>query len=126
MGGRELTMARHIWSILCRRVITDRESNTSSYIDALEEFVTSGVPVRVNMIMIGTLWAKANEEEDLLEVRVRVLSPAGHEIHVENGPEVRFGNFRRFRLNLGVLGLPIDLPGVYEFCIEHRQAARWI
>lgn len=116
-------MSRHLWSVLCQSVITDRETNSVSYINSIEEITAVQLPVRLPLVFVGTLWQKDDKGSDL-EVRVRILAPDGRDIR-----ETTFGPqpFRqlRWRLNFGFEGAQLEGVGEYSFVIEHKIAKEW-
>lgn len=118
-------MAIFTWAVLCQQIITDQESNAASYINALEGIGLVRFPSQLPLLMVGTLWRRA-KEDDKLEMRVRVLGPDNSLLHTENGPIANFGKeFRRYRINLGIGGVSAPAPGVYSYVIEQRKGNQW-
>lgn len=117
-------MPRHVWSVLCQQVITDRETNTTSYITCLDSFGLREFPEPFPSVFLGSLW-KRSEEGDAIEMRVRVFSPDGDVLLTRAHPRKEFGDFQRYRINLRLGGFDITAPGDYEFVVEHRHDIGW-
>ena len=49
-------MIRNVWSVLCRDIIIDQESNAVTYIRCIEEGAAANLPVHIGPLYIGTLW----------------------------------------------------------------------
>ncbi len=64
------------WALTCQRVITDSETNSVSYIDALEAFAVSRFPIPFPPVCVSTLWRREGAR-DRLHVRLRIQDPAG-------------------------------------------------
>lgn len=116
-------MARLVWAILCQRVITDRETNTVSYIDATEEFHLPDFPGETGPFMVGTLWEREEPEEEL-DIRFRFLAP-GKRKGGEFVPPATTLNRPRHRINVMVAGLRAKEPGRYTVLVEQKAGSRW-
>src|SRR5437870_7877746 len=73
-----------LWrAILCQRVIVDSQTNSPSYIDAVEGFGVAVLPHPFLPIVVATVWRREQENETLL-MRLRVRGPAGEDVFVYN------------------------------------------
>jgi hypothetical protein len=115
-------MAKLKWSLTCRRVITDRELNTVSYIDALEELTVSSVPAQLPDIVVGTVWDRDVLDEVIL-VRMRGLDPAGEELGVIPVSLDAPGK-RRHRAHFSV-SIHAEITGAYTFVVEQFVDDVW-
>ncbi|MBM4027693.1 MAG: hypothetical protein FJ280_20170 [Planctomycetes bacterium] len=107
------------WALTCNRVVTDTETNSVSYIDALEAFAVSSFPIPFPPICVSTLWRR-EREEDTLHARVRIQDPAGQTIlSVEPDSPIPLTK-KRHRLNVILGGPEIHGPGEYLIIVEQR------
>ena len=118
-------MPKHLWSIPCQQVLTDRETNAVSYINCIEGFAVTELPAPFPPIFIGTLWSKT-AQKDAVEMRIRVSAPSGKIIHSHSHEPKVFGLYSRYRINLHISGFDIAEEGVYTFIIEHKEEDDWI
>lgn len=113
-----------LWrSILARRVITDSETNTASYIDSVESFAVPSLPHSFPPIVISAVWSRDRPNEKLL-ARVRIKAPDGEFVFVFDYPElVLKTDLHRYNLQIG--GFKIASAGTHEATIELRAGNRW-
>lgn len=118
-------MASFIWAVICQQIITDRETNAVSYINALEAIALGRFPTQLPPLYVATLWQKT-AENDKVEMRIKVYAPDGSTVHTEDGPIAKFGKeFRRYRVNMLVVGASAPKPGVYQYAVEQKQGGAW-
>jgi hypothetical protein len=119
-------MATHVWSVLCRRVLTDNETNSVSYIDVVEELASHSYPSRLTSLVLATYWIKETEN-DTIDYRVRLLDPSENQIAVKETPAIPFGpEHNRYRVNLAIAGIEIPAPGHYHFTVERKIGSKWM
>jgi hypothetical protein len=108
------------WALICSRVITDTDTNSVSYIDAVEAFAVPSFPVPFPPVCVSTLWSRESEG-DTLRVRVRLYDPSGKMIQSfePNSPIPLV--LKRHRLNVIFAGAPIDAPGEFQIVIEQQN-----
>lgn len=113
-----------LWrSILARRVITDRESNTASYIDSVEVFAVPSVPYKFPPVFLSTVWRRL-EDDDKLIARVRIKGPGGAVLFAFEFPELAMAtDLHRYNLQLG--GFKIESAGPHSAVVEQRASDRW-
>jgi len=116
-------MATLVWAIVCQRIITDQQTNTVSYIDAIEGLQLRKLPGTSPPFSLGTLWERGDDDEEL-QIRFRVVRPGG-----EKGGEFVSNPTRltrpHHRMNAVIGGLKADKPGRYEIRIDQRRGERW-
>lgn len=126
-------MIRHVWSVLCRNSSIDRDANSLSLFDVLEEMTSlepitepRTAPIQFQMV---TLWARTNPTEPTrARTRVFALNPGEEEeprdaviIQVDLTQHSRL----RQRINFG--GLRILRAGVKEFRIQvENDEGNWV
>ena len=67
-------MATLVWAVTAQRIITDRDTNSVSYIDLVENFAVPVFPSQLPPFSIGTLWQRESGENSFT-IRITFLSP---------------------------------------------------
>jgi len=122
--NRRFVMPILQWALICNRVITDKETNSVSYIDALEAFAVSSFPIPFPPVCVSTLWRRESEE-DTLRVRIRIQDPAGQTIQSFEPDQPTPLPKKRHRLNVILGGAEIREPGEFVIIIEQHTGKRW-
>jgi hypothetical protein len=112
-----------IWALVCSRVIIDQQTNSISYIDAVDQFGVSDFPAEFPHLFLATLWGRGGDSEDL-KVRIRMLAPDGKELISTEPPPIKMPR-PRHRLNMNLAGPVLSGPGRYEITIEEPAGAEW-
>jgi hypothetical protein len=117
---------RYVWSVLCGRATTDRETNNVSLIDVIEQIDISvpedltypvNIPFTADLV---TLWARPQLDVPFRAItRFRFLTPTGTELGVSQG-EVDLETTTRLRQHLRIQGLRIGGTGWHEWEISWR------
>ena len=119
-------MIRHAWSVLCDRVITDRETNNLS-MDVIEQFnvalvdaIPIGVPIAipVTLTLASLFYGTAEDVGSQVVMRGRIVSPEGTMLGQMGGTFEM--TTTRVRNLTKIAGLPISSSGVYEFTLEFQ------
>jgi hypothetical protein len=119
-------MIRHAWTVLCDRVITDRETNNLS-MDVVEQFqvtlmepIPPGVPIAIpTMLTLATLFYGGPEDIGTQVVtRGRIVSPEGNVLGQMGGTFEMTAS--RVRNLTKIAGLPVSSSGIYEFTLEYQ------
>lgn len=117
-------MATHVWSVICQRVIIDRESNAVSYIDVIEGFRAAEFPVSLPPMSVSTLWLR-DEPSEALDVRIRVIGPSKKPVFSFEPSEPIKLTKKRHRLNIILGGIEAEEPGEYRIHVERKSNGRW-
>lgn len=120
-------MIRHVWTVYCREVLTDKETNSVSTIQALESlhFGTSVdenvsgqsqlVPFESKLI---TLWARREWDTPVTSTaRIRFLGPDGSEL-LNSTVLVNLEEHLRIRSTANLSNLGIKGSGFYEWVVD--------
>jgi hypothetical protein len=67
-------MPKLLWGVLCRRLITDQQTNAVSYIDAIEAIGVPVLPSVIAPLALGLVWRRTQPGETL-QLRVRLKGP---------------------------------------------------
>ncbi|MFC2058341.1 hypothetical protein ACFLTS_01690 [Chloroflexota bacterium] len=127
-------MIEHIWTVLCSRVITDKESNNVSLLDVMEEITLivqgagSGGEVLLEKdrailpftLVLASLWSRKKTDKPVAgTAKDIVITPSG-KILTENEFKVDLSNHIRMRTKRNLHNLPVAVnePGRYIFRTE--------
>lgn len=117
-------MVHHVWTVICTTIITDRETNATSYINTIEAAGVSTFPALLPPLSIGTNWRKDSDNLVSLKIRVKFESPDGSISNVMQVDDVEI-NRRRHRLNIVCGEIEVRKPGVHSFIVQMKQRDRW-
>ncbi|MFH0728830.1 MAG: hypothetical protein V2B19_21155 [Pseudomonadota bacterium] len=117
-------MIRNVWSILCKDILTDQETNSVTYIQSIEEAAAAALPVLIAPVSIGTLWEKDSDAQETLVVRVVLVLPSGSEKPLLQSKALRLKRPRQ-RLQFKMAGLPVTEFGRHEVRIEMEMDEKW-
>lgn len=115
-------MIAHVWSVLCRKVSIDRETNNVSLFDVLEQiqvYEWAGPAGIAGPFELASLWYRP-DVPSRGEARVTLRSPSGRLLH-EATQEIDLREFRRVRVRYLIPGMHIEGSGTYSFIVEGRQ-----
>jgi hypothetical protein len=113
-----------LWrSLICLRVITDRVTNSASYIDAVEAFGVQRFPSPFPPLFVVTVWHR-DKEGDVLLARLRVTSPLGKALFVFQLPEQVLATDVH-RHNVGMGGFNLEEAGEHRVVVEQRVGGEW-
>ena len=120
-------MPRLIRSLLCKRVITDRETNDVTYVDCVERLVPKELPAPLPKMYLATLW-QPGDGGDQPKLRVSIQGPSAKKtFHHEFPPIAIKPEHKSHRININLQGAPIKEYGEHQIRVEVRsgQANRW-
>ena len=117
-------MIRNVWSVLCRDIITDQETNSVTYVRCIEEGAAAEVPVKIGPIFLGTLWEKQGEEEESVQFRVGIVTPDGS-ARILLQTKTMALNRPRHRLQFRINTLEVVSCGVHYVLVEYSQGEKW-
>jgi hypothetical protein len=117
-------MIEHVWSVLCSKSITDRETNNICLLDVLEQFsLGTEVPVDEEIMLpvtfeLVTLWSRGPDDEPGRgRARITFQSPGGDVLNSREY-DLELTDFRRSRSRTRIEGLLVRGPGRYVFIID--------
>lgn len=92
-------MATLQWSLICRDVVVDKNTNNISYRDAIEELSIGNFPSPLpSMFLIATLWRRDDiGVSEVFEIRVAVYDEEGNELGLSDSSTVDLQDHSRFR-----------------------------
>jgi hypothetical protein len=123
-------MIDHVWSVVCSRSATDRETNNLSLFEVIEQLNVLGpLPDPVARVAlpipfeIVSLWSRSQPgEAEESRGRVRLLAPNGTEVFAQEFP-VNLMENPRMRTQMRSVGFPVLGTGRYTFAVEIQRAA---
>ncbi len=120
-------MVRLLWALLCQRVLTDQNTNSVSYIEAVEAFGLPKFPAQFPPLVLGTVWQTASSVEASTPERLEVVlrSPSKKSTVLFDVPQGDFGDEAFHRLNFNLGGAPLLEPGEYEILLRQFDGKRW-
>jgi hypothetical protein len=127
---------KNIWTIVCKNSSVDKNSNSLSIFNILEEIQLTknpNVPVPKEGIMpaaplayeIITLWSRETKSDNELtaNMQTELLDPT-NKVLQSNVSEIKFEKDKsRLRIIVKALGLPITTGGTYHFRVSLKKAA---
>lgn len=116
-------MPKLVWAVTCKTILTDTESNSVSYVEAIHGLTARKLPSRLPKVMLGTVW-KSSKDNDLLRMRLRVDAPDGSELVAMELPEHKFVHPYQ-RLNVNLASLEVPEAGEYSIVVERFTRRRW-
>ena len=122
---------RHVWTVLCSSMVTDRDTNAVSLLNIIESLVIHDTPrdegrVPVRMT-VATLWMRDDPDEGEKGFqRLRLVAPTG-EVLGQWEIDIDLSDFLRVRHKFEVRGFPASATGIYTFRVEKRESKqqRW-
>ena len=118
-------MIDHIWTVVCSRAVIDRDSNSVSLENVIEQLNIRDKPRPEGQLpislQIATLWARSDLNVSARGTgRMTLMAPSGQAF----GPfefDVDLSEARRHRTRGTFHELPLPEPGRYVFRIELRE-----
>ncbi len=123
-------MIDHVWSVLCKNTVTDRESNNISIHGVLEQLTITGpkgegvLPIEAELV---TLWSRSKlDQPERTRSRSRLVDPDGAQIGKDVVYDLDLTTYTRFRNRIVMSGFPVKAAGKYEFCVDIERDGQWI
>ena len=119
-------MARHVWSLLCNKILTEQGRDSLSFIGAIEGITIASEPppegerfnIPVQMSLVTYSIRSNVDVPESGEARFTLVDPDGNEIP-PNSIDIEFDNVKT-RVILEMDVLPFAGPGWYEFKVEFK------
>ena len=113
-------MIKHIWSLICQNIIVDRNTNSISYINCLEELTVPPLPVDFSLSL--GIFTHIDPIE-VFKIRIRLKKPDGtiKELIVTEDYKLKT---KKNRINF-ILGITFDSSGEYHFLIDIKTDNVW-
>ena len=118
-------MIRNVWSVLCRDILTDQESNSVTYVRCIEEGAAYNLPVQIGPVFLGTLWEKIDPEPESIQFRVLLIAPSQKSQAVLQTRPIVLDR-PRHRLHFRLNALHLTEFGMYALLVEFSQDEKWL
>jgi hypothetical protein len=126
-------MIQHAWTVLCRSSAVDRDSNTVSLFEVMEQLVVSETQrkdyVPISSFQTVSLWYRG--EEEIPESgfgRLELLAPDGESRQLTQYP-VDLTHHTRLRHRANLIGLPFPSNGAGRYWLQvsrrSAEAQEW-
>ena len=123
---------RHIWSVVCRHALEDKDSRNFSLIEALVQLSFGGaipdsrpIPLPLDF-HIASLWRRDEKhEKSEYDTRVRLISPSGDNL-LEIAVPIDFKGSDSHRTNIDLNHFPYTTDGLYEFEVSYFEHDMWV
>ncbi len=116
----------HIWSVLCRTQITDKDRNTLSLIETIEQINffseednLEGIPAQ--MVIVSMWWRSNQSQPEEGYQRMLIASPTGEIILTSANLGIDLNKSGRARIIINIDGLPFTEAGIYRFIIQYSM-----
>lgn len=127
----EKNTVQHIWTVLCKNTITDKDSNNLSINNVVEQINISKkqnipttkkervgnlrIPIQLELI---TLWSRQDSEERKVDAKMQLLDPQG-KVLIQQPYQLAFEKGKkRLRFRMRMDGIIITISGEYSFVIS--------
>ena len=117
-------MIDHVWTVVCRQSVIDRDSKNLSLFNVLEQIAVQGeantgerrlIPMDLEVV---SLWSRSDYDVSAKGVqRLTLLSP-DEESLASGEQEIDLSKHRRFRNRARFRGLPMKGAGRYVFRVD--------
>lgn len=128
----------HVWTVLCRQVITDRDSNQLTLVNAVENVlvrplvdqIPDDAVIPLDWVLVS-MWTRSNlDAPEEAQYRVMLLSPDSEPspITAIDGStvfRVDMTEKRRMRTQLQITTLRVGPPGTYAFRVDLGVKSKW-
>lgn len=130
-------MIRHVWTIYCRELLIDQETNNASLIHTLEQlnFTVEGDEpdlTEVNVIpfdstLVSAWVRRAWDTPAQSQMRVQFVGPDGSDLLGGLTPiPLDLREHRRLRTISNLKAIGIKGSGIYEWVIERDEEGEWV
>ena len=119
-------MIEHVWTVVCRQAVVDKESNTMSMQAVLENIEIFGEPEEGKMVPmqfdVASLWSRTSENVPSAGiVRIELISPTGNKLLASKDIEVNLLETERHRTIVHFQGMPVGVAGRHTICVELQE-----
>ncbi len=116
-------MAKLLWGLLCERVIIDRETNTSSHIEVIEDISVESFPIILPRASLALMWRREGKDEEF-QLRILVNWPGASEVITINTGKLAFEKPTN-HFNLTLANVKIEAEGELTFEVKQMINGKW-
>lgn len=125
-------MVKHIWSVLCRRSLVDRETNNISLTEVFEQLGvnvsakqdgkfpdTVNVPLEFELV---SMWHREVPQKHIrAAAKVEIINPEGKIVKDLDEKIEMPPTMRRLRTILKIVGFTVEMSGNYIFRVKFKE-----
>lgn len=118
-------MIRHMWSVLCERVVIDRDTGSVSIQTCMNDISAKEFPFTIPFLQVGNAWWNDSEKPSgELSATLRILEPEGKQMAESKGTLKPLPSGGYQFLNINAAGFRGEVPGTYLFLISFREGTK--
>jgi hypothetical protein len=126
-------MAEHIWSVLCTKVVTDKDTNSISLlevIDGIKVLVRKPWPAKeIHMMpfaldLMSLFQRSAPSRGEKTVSKLKITAPDGR-VLTENELAIDLSTAVRFRANMRATQFALTGEGTYHFVVYLKKNRKW-
>lgn len=119
-------MIDHVWTVLCSRSVTDKDTNNINLLEVIEQVTIIGTPPPEGQegivpipLEVVTLWTRTRDDQSARgRARIKFVRPSGVLDRATNEIDVDLTTHKRTRNSMKISGLPISEQGRHGFTVE--------
>lgn len=112
-----------LWAIPCTQVLTDKRTNATTYVNAVEGLNLPSFPSETPPLTMGTTWTRSRPGEKF-RLKLEVEDPEGNVVHSRELEERSFGDYKRFRVNI-LFSFLCKAPGTYRLLVSYSTKEKF-
>lgn len=121
-------LIKHIWSVLCRESVINKDDNAISLNGILEKINSTLIPIKTprkqEKIVIPlsyeiiSFWTKEIDKEVNLDIKIALVDPKGNQLEELTNNLIFPKESKRLRTRFRIQGLPVSVNGIYLFRVS--------
>ena len=124
---------RHIWTVICRNVLEDKNTGNMGLVDIVERLTLSAempderpftVSFAAPLHIVSNWWNIDENDESNNVIRIRLVSPEKTEL-VNEEQRLEFEDAAKLRTSGQLGSLPYTVNGIYEFEVAYKKKEEW-
>ena len=116
-------MPRLVYALLCKDLLVDKESSSTSFIRTVEHASVRKLPTRLPTIYVGSLW-ELQDAKSPFSVALQLISPDGTSDTL-GMQEVRPEATLLHKLNFQLPGLTVKQTGLHFVAVSLKDDDDW-
>ncbi|MBT4089300.1 MAG: hypothetical protein HOE30_12495 [Deltaproteobacteria bacterium] len=111
---------KHIYTLICNDILTDKESGSTTYYKAIDQIMTNGIPVALPSLAVGSYWELVPDQKKVFSVRIKIIPPGNGQTREAIISKVPKTNSRH-RVNVRFMNVVFAVEGNYTIIIETSE-----
>lgn len=128
-------MAKHVWSVLCKRAIIDKTLNTASLIDTIEEIevqpskpliIEKWQPLPIEAVIVVLVVRSDDSTPERPHIRLDLIGPNGERFQESPETDVDLTTTTRARTMVNLATLPFRGSGKHRYVVNLEESpGKW-